>query len=64
MKDFRKLEYFFEVAYSKQQGIYDSQRKYVFGLLEEKIGCKLVSVPIEQKYKMRIEQETVKVEKV
>lgn len=48
-----------------KQDIYISQRKYVFHLLlTGKLGCEPASVAIEQKHKMSIEEENVKVDEV
>jgi len=66
MKDLGKLKYFLgiEVAYSRQ-GIFISQRKYIFDLLKEtgKLGCKNTGVPIEQNHRNGNDEESPKVEK-
>ena len=55
IKELEKLKYFLgiEVAYSTQ-GIFISQQKYVTDLLAEtgKIGCKLVSIPMDPNHKL------------
>ena len=51
-----KLKYFLgiEVAHLKR-GIFVSQQKYVFDLLQEtrKIGCKPIETPIDSNHKLR-----------
>ena len=55
IKELGKLKYFLgiEVAYSTQ-GIFISQQKYVTDLLAKtgKIGCKLVSTPMDPNHKL------------
>ncbi|RDX91925.1 putative mitochondrial protein, partial [Mucuna pruriens] len=62
-KDLGKLKYLLgiEVTYSKQ-GIFISQRKYVFDLLREteKLGCKSIDVPVEKNYRISIEEKSAK----
>ena len=66
MKDLWKLKYFLgiEVAYSRQ-GIFISQRKYIFDILKEtgKLDCKTTEVPIEQNHRIENDEENPKVEK-
>ena len=66
IKELGKLKYFLgiEVAYSTQ-GIFISQQKYVTDLLAEtgKIGCKLVSSPMDPNHKFGEAKEEPVVDK-
>ncbi|RVX15566.1 Retrovirus-related Pol polyprotein from transposon RE1 [Vitis vinifera] len=66
IKELGKLKYFLgiEVAYSTQ-GIFISQQKYVIDLLAEigKIGCKLVSTPMDPNHKLGEDKEESMVDK-
>ena len=66
IKELGKLKYFLsiEVAYSTQR-IFISQQKYVIDLLAKtgKIGCKLISTPMDPNHKLREAQEEPMVDK-
>jgi len=66
MKDLGKLKYILgiEVVYSRQ-GIFISQRKYIFDLLKEtgKLGGKTTRVLIEKNHRIGNDEENPKVEK-
>jgi hypothetical protein len=60
IKDLGKLKYFLgiEIAYSKEKGLFLSQRKYVLDLLNEtgKLGAKPANTPMEPNKKLYLDE--------